>query len=60
MSGKTSSESKQKWENKAYVKYLVRFRYDTDKRLIDYIEKNKGEIGTTELFRNAFNEYLRK
>lgn len=47
----TSSEVKQRWEAKAYKKYLVRFRADDDAELIEYIEANKERIGTTELFR---------
>ena len=49
----TSSEVKQRWENKAYKKFLVRFREDTDKEIIDYIEANKERFGTTEIFRAA-------
>lgn len=49
----TSNEVKQRWESKAYKKYLVRFRDDTDKEIIDYIEANKERFGTTEIFRAA-------
>ena len=49
----TSSEVKQRWENKAYKKFLVRFREDADKKIIDYIEANKERFGTTEIFRAA-------
>ena len=49
----TSSEVKQRWENKAYKKFLVRFREDADKEIIDYIEANKERFGTTEIFRAA-------
>lgn len=58
--GKTSTEVKQRWESKAYRKYLIRFREDTDKRLIDYLEKNKERLGTTNIFRDALEEYIRK
>ena len=54
----TSTEVKQRWENNNYAKYTVRLRYDTDKELIDYIEKHKGGIGTTEIFREALDEDL--
>lgn len=57
--GKTSTEVKQRWESKAYTKYMVRFRRDTDARLIDYIEKNKDRIGTTNIFRDALEQYIR-
>ena len=49
----TSSEVKQRWENKAYKKFLVRFREDADKEIIAYIEANKERFGTTEIFRAA-------
>lgn len=60
MGGKTSTESKQRWENKAYAKYLVRLRHDTDEDLIDYLERNKERLGTTNIFRDALEEYISK
>ena len=54
----TSSEVKQRWENKAYKKFLVRFREDTDKEIIDYIEANKERFGTTEIFRAAMEALI--
>lgn len=47
----TSTEVKQRWEAKAYKKYLVRLRADDDNELIQLIENNKSKYGTTELFR---------
>ena len=58
--GKTSTEVKQRWESKAYRKYLIRLRADTDSALIDYLEKNKERLGTTNIFRDALGEYIRK
>lgn len=55
----TSSEVKQRWESKAYKKYLVRFRDDTDKEIINYIEANKERFGTTEIFRAAMEMLIR-
>lgn len=49
----TSNEVKQRWENKAYRKFLIRFREDTDRDLIDYLEQHKEQFGTTEIFRQA-------
>jgi hypothetical protein len=57
--GKTSTEVKQRWENKAYRKYLIRFREDTDRDLIDYLEKNKERFGTTNIFRDALASYIK-
>ena len=55
----TSTEVKQRWENKAYKKFLVRFREDTDKEIIAYIEANKERFGTTEIFRAAMEELIK-
>ena len=55
----TSTEVKQRWENKAYKKFLVRFREDTDKEIIDYIEANKERFGTTEIFRAAMEMLIK-
>ena len=55
----TSSEVKQRWENKAYKKFLVRFREDADKEIIDYIEANKERFGTTEIFRAAMDALIK-
>ena len=54
----TSSEVKQRWENKAYKKFLVRFREDADKDIIDYIEAHKERFGTTEIFRAAMEALI--
>ena len=55
----TSTEVKQRWENKAYKKFLVRFREDTDKEIIDYIEANKERFETTEIFRAAMEMLIK-
>lgn len=49
----TSTEVKQRWENKAYSKYLVRLRHDTDQDLIDWIDEHKETVGTSAIFRDA-------
>ena len=57
---KTSTEVKQRWENKAYKKYMIRLRKDSDSDLIDFIEQQKSEgKQTTELFREGL-EKLKK
>lgn len=58
--GKTSTEVKMRWMNKAYSRYVLNLRYDTDQRLIDYIEANKASVGTTQLFREALEAYIEK
>ena len=50
----TSTEVKQRWEAKAYTRYMIRLRNDADGDLIRWIEKRKenGE-GITEIVRDA-------
>lgn len=60
MGGKTSTEVKARWNAKTYRRYVIHFRYDTDHRLIDYLEKNKGRLGTSNIFRDALKEYIGK
>lgn len=56
----TSTEVKQRWEAKTYKKYLVRLRPDTDAELIAYLEERKDTIGTTQIFREALQDYLNR
>ena len=56
----TSTEVKQRWENKAYNKYLVRLRKDSDADLIKYIEQRKPKLGTTGAFREALEQVVKK
>lgn len=54
----TSSEVKKRWMDKAYRKYTVSLRYDTDQHIIDFIEENKEKYGTTNIFRDALEMYV--
>ena len=61
----TSTEVKQRWESKAYVKYNVRLRRDSDQELIDFVEKRKAELlkedptkSTSSIFRDALEMYF--
>lgn len=56
--GKTSYEVRKRWKDKAYCSYQVNLRYDIDKDLIDFIEHNKGTMGTTQIFREALEMYV--
>lgn len=49
----TSTEVKQRWEKKAYIRYMVRLRHDTDQDLIDWIDERKDTIGTSAIFRDG-------
>ena len=55
----TSYEVKKRYDSKTYRKYALAFRVDEDKELIDYIEKNKDKVGTTEIFRTALEQYIK-
>lgn len=57
--GKTSTEVKERWKAKAYKRYIVYLRNDSDHHLIEYVEKNKERIGTTNIFRDALDEYAK-
>lgn len=58
--GKTRTEIKNRWNAKTYRKYAVNLRYDSDKELIDYLEKNKEREGTTNIFRDALEAYIKE
>lgn len=57
--GKTSSEVKQRWMNKNYKRFIIQFRYDTDQDLIDFVEAHKEKLGTTNIFRDALEMYIK-
>ena len=54
----TSTEVKNRWNEKTYRRYQTFFRYDTDKDLIDWIEAHKKELGTSNIFREAMEKYI--
>ncbi len=55
----TSTEVKQRWNDKTYRRYQAFFRYDTDKDIIDWIENHKEEYGTTNIFRDAVELFIK-
>ncbi len=55
----TSSEVKLRWKKKAYHAYGISLRYDTDQELIDFIEEHKDKYGTTNIFRDALEMYIK-
>lgn len=57
----TSSEVKYRWIKANYKQYAVSFRFDTDKEIIDYIEKRK-ENGdkNMDIFREAIEALMEK
>ena len=54
----TSSEVKQRWNNKNYKRIVVQFRYDSAQEMIDFVEKHKEKYGTTNIFRDALEMYM--
>lgn len=57
----TSSEVKYRWIKANYKQYNVSFRYDTDKALIDHVEKMRDKgIGTSEVFKEAVEALMEK
>lgn len=57
----TSSEVKYRWIKANYKQYQVNFRYDTDKELIDYIEKRKEHGDSNiDIFREAVEALIEK
>jgi hypothetical protein len=59
--GKTSTEVKQRWIDKTYKRIMVSLREDsaTDKRLLEFLEDYKDELGgTTQIFREALDQYI--
>lgn len=59
--GRTSTEVKQRWIDKTYKRIMVNLREDsaTDKRLLEFLEDYKDELGgTTQIFREALEQYI--
>ena len=54
----TSSEVKTRWINKAYKRYMLCLRFDSDQHLIDYMEENKDKYGVTNILRDALEMYV--
>ena len=55
----TSTEVKQRYKDKAYKRYQIYFRQDDDREIIDWIESNKELIGTTNIFREALEQFVK-
>lgn len=55
----TSTEVKQRYKDKAYKRYQIYLRQDDDREIIEWIESNKELIGTTNIFREALEQYVK-
>lgn len=58
--GYTSSEVKMRYNDKAYKKVGISLRNDKDADIIAFIDANKEKIGTTQLFREALELYIKE
>lgn len=56
----TSTEVKTRWMKNNYKKYVISLRFDTDGKLIDYVESRKEKDGTTNIFREALDALIEK
>lgn len=54
----TSSEVKTRWINKAYKRYMLCLRFDSDQELIDFMEEYKDKYGVTNILRDALAMYV--
>lgn len=54
----TSSDVKMRYNEKSYHKINVRLRKEADADIIEFIEANKGKLGTTQMFREALEMYV--
>lgn len=54
----TSSEVKARWINKAYKRYMLNLRVDTDQDIIDFMESHKEKLGTSNIIRDALTMYI--
>ncbi len=55
---KTSSEVSERYKKKTYKLIPVRFRYDTDQFLLDFLDDYKDQIGMTQIFRESLEQYI--
>lgn len=56
----TSSDVKMRYNNKAYKKIGVTFRKEEDADIIAFIDANKEKLGTTNIFREALELYIKE
>lgn len=55
----TSYEVTKRWQDKTYKRYTTNLRYDSDGDIINFIEENKDKYGTTNIFRDALEMYMK-
>ena len=55
----TSYEVKKRWADKNYKRFNIALRFDSDQELIDFLDKYKDKYGTTNIFRDALEMYVK-
>ena len=57
---RTSTEVSERYKRKTYKYIPIRLRYDSDQRLLNFLEDYKERIGTSQIFREALEDYINK
>ena len=57
---RTSTEVSERYKRKTYKYIPIRLRYDSDQRLLSFLEDYKEKIGTSQIFREALEDYINK
>ena len=56
----TSTEVKNRWKKANYKQIAVNLRYDEDKALLEWLEKNKDKYGVTNIFRAGIEALMKQ
>ncbi len=59
-SGKTSTEVKNRWNEKTYKRIMVSLRRDDDADLLAWFAENRQKYGPTEIFRAGIETLKRE
>ena len=57
---RTSYEVRKRWDKENQKIYSVRLRLKDDADLIEFIESHKEEVGTSQIFRSALEDFVKK
>lgn len=59
-SERTSYDVRKRWDADNHKIYSVRLRLKEDAEIIEYIEANKAEMGTSNIFREALDKFIKE
>ena len=59
-SERTSYAIRKEWDKENHKIYSVRFRLKEEAEIIEYIESHKAEKGTSNIFREALEMYIKR